>query len=426
MNSTPSSTGVQQLLDRGVIIRAPASVDIDDSVDPTRIAPGVVIHAGCRLAGKHTSIGSESEIGAEAPATIHDSQLGARVQLKGGTFSGSTFLDGVTMGSGAHVRPGTLLEEESGGAHNVAFKETIFFPYVIAGSLINLCDVLMSGGTSRKDHSEIGSSYIHFNYTPHQDKATASLIGDVPNGVMLNQRPIFLGGQGGLVGPVHIGFGSVIPAGVIYRHDAPEGGMLLYPPVEMPKKSRPYRTEVYGEIDRIVHNNLLYLANLHALRAWYRSVRSRFMTGVYHKACFDGAVRQMDGAVAERCKRLAELAVRVGASVEILRGDRRESHARALAQQERFVEDWPLLETVVARPAAEHVGRKDHDVLIAELGGLKGETDYLKAIKRLSPNARRAGTVWLQATVDSLMASWQGVRGSGGGWERGSVGSVGA
>jgi len=413
MNSKSLSPGARQLLDRGVILREPATIDVDESVDPTRIAPGVVIHAGCRVSGKLTSIGPESEIGAEAPATIQDCQLGARVQLKGGFFSGATFLDGVSMGSGAHVRPGTLLEEESGGAHNVAFKETIFFPYVIAGSLINFCDVLMSGGTSRKDHSEIGSSYIHFNYTPHQDKATASLVGDVPNGVMLNQRPIFLGGQGGLVGPVRIGFGSVIPAGTIYRHDAPEGGMLLYPPVEIPKQSRPYRAEVYGEVDRIVRNNLLYIANLHALRAWYRSVRSRFMTGVYHKACFDGAVRQLDGAVAERCKRLAELASRVAASVDVLRADKKESHARALAQQERFVNDWPLLETVVVRPAAEHVGRKDCEILVAELDALKGETDYLKAVKRLTPNARRAGTAWLQATVDSLMSSWQSVRSTG-------------
>ena len=413
MTTRPLSSGVQQLLDRGVLIRVPASVDIDESVDPTRIAPGVVIHAGCRIAGKLTSMGPESEIGAEAPATVQDCQLGARVQLKGGFFSGATFLDGASMGSCAHVRPGTLLEEESGGAHSVAFKETIFLPYVTAGSLINFCDVLMSGGTSRKDHSEIGSSYIHFNYTPHQDKATASLVGDVPNGVMLNQRPIFLGGQGGLVGPVRIGFGSVIPAGVIHRHDAPDGGMLQYPPAEMPKHSRPYRTEVYGEVDRIVHNNLLYIANLHALRAWYRSVRSRFMTGVYHRACFDGAVRQLDGAVVERCKRLAELAVRVGASLEILRGDTKPSHARALEQQERFVRDWPLLETVIARPAPEHVGRKDLDILAAELDSLKSETDYLKAIKRLSPNARRAGTAWLQATVDSLIASWQSVRSTG-------------
>ena len=123
------------------------------------------------------------------------------------------------MGSAAHVRPGTLLEEEAGGAHAVGLKQTIFLSFVTAGSLINFCDGLMAGGTSRKNHSEIGSSYIHFNFTPHQDKATPSLIGDVPRGVMLDQPPIFLGGQGGLVGPVRIAYGTVIPAGTICRQD---------------------------------------------------------------------------------------------------------------------------------------------------------------------------------------------------------------
>ncbi|NTV96894.1 MAG: TOBE domain-containing protein, partial [Thiobacillus sp.] len=58
-------------------------------------------------------------------------------------------------------------------------------PFVTPGSLVNVCDCLMAGGTDRRNHSEVGSSYVHFNYTPHQDKATASLLGDVPHGVML-------------------------------------------------------------------------------------------------------------------------------------------------------------------------------------------------------------------------------------------------
>ena len=53
----------------------------------------------------------------------------AKVALKGGYFSGATFLDGANMGSAAHVRPGTLLEEEAGGAHAVGFKQTLFLPY---------------------------------------------------------------------------------------------------------------------------------------------------------------------------------------------------------------------------------------------------------------------------------------------------------
>jgi len=84
----------------------------------------------------------------------------------------------------AEVREGCLLEEEANGAHTVGLKQTILFPFVTLGSIVNFCDILMAGGTDRRNHSEVGSSYIHFNYTPNQDKATASLIGDVAYGVM--------------------------------------------------------------------------------------------------------------------------------------------------------------------------------------------------------------------------------------------------
>ena len=125
------------------------------------------------------------------------------------------------------MREGCLLEEEAGGAHCVGLKQTILFPFVTLGSLINFCDCLMAGGTSRQDHSEVGSSYIHFNYTPDGDKTTASLFGDVPRGVMLDQPPIFLGGQGGAVGPVRVGFGTVVTAGSVLRGDVLEDGKLV-------------------------------------------------------------------------------------------------------------------------------------------------------------------------------------------------------
>ena len=57
------------LLARGVKIAAPAAVEIGDDVDPARIAPGVVIHAGCKVFGAATSIGPGCVLGREAPAT---------------------------------------------------------------------------------------------------------------------------------------------------------------------------------------------------------------------------------------------------------------------------------------------------------------------------------------------------------------------
>lgn len=400
----PYSQRVQELLVRGVRMPLPGTVQVDESVVPARIAADATIHPGCRVAGALTSIGPGSVIGAEGPATIEDCQLGAGVELRGGYFAGAVFLDGAGVGSGAHVRPGTVLEEEASGAHTVGFKQTILLPYVTTGSLINFCDCLMSGGTSRKNHSEVGSSYIHFNFTPHQDKATASLIGDVPRGVMLDQPPIFLGGQGGLVGPVHIGFGCIIPAGVVYRNDAPGDGLILYPPHDAPRPPRPYRTGVYRGAARILRNNLLYLGNIRALREWYRHVRAMFMTGVYHRMCWEGALRQLDAVVLEREKRLRELVDKLAVSADLLRQEGTDAARQVAAEQEAIVKAWP---GVADRLARGEDGAGGRETFLRELSRLGGGS-YLAAVASWPAPVKALGTAWLRAVVDSTMAAWQG------------------
>ena len=216
------------LTSRGVQILCPDSVFIDAAIDTTRIAhEGVRIHPGCRLTGRHTFISNDVQIGTEGPATIVNCQIGRGVELKSGYFENAVFLEGAQLGAGSHVRGGTILEEQASTAHCVGLKQTILFPYVTLGSLINFCDCLMAGGTSRQNHSEVGSSFIHFNYTPNQDKATASLFGEVPHGVMLDQHPIFLGGQGGVVGPCRMAYGTVSAAGSIIRRDQLQPDCLL-------------------------------------------------------------------------------------------------------------------------------------------------------------------------------------------------------
>lgn len=394
------SKQVEALLKRGVIIPCPASIEVDEQVNPEHIAPGVVLHTGSKLLGASLSIGPGCEIGAESPATVEDCQLGRGIALKGGFFSGAVFLDGSNMGSCAHVRAGTILEEEAGGAHSVGFKQTVLFPFVTAGSLINFCDALMAGGTSRKNHSEIGSSYIHFNFTPHGDKATASLVGDVPRGVMLDRPPVFLGGQGGLVGPARIGFGCVLPAGVILREDAPEDGMLVSPSDKASKK-KPYAMGSYREIGRIVRNNLLYVGNIRALQAWYKHVRRECLGGeAFATRCWEGALRQLDAIIAERVKRLGELAAKMKLSLELAGAS-----STAVAEQQRLLRCWPQWEVRLKQEPSVGLGAKDRDILLKQIAKQPG-VGYLQAVQGLDPTARVAGTKWLQAVVDSVALIW--------------------
>jgi len=403
---------VDALVERGVVIPCPAAVEIDPELDPARIAAGVVIHTGCKVLGTNTSIGPGCVLGAEAPVTLEHGQLGANVELRGGYFAGATFLDGVQVGSGAHVREGTLLEEEARGAHAVGFKQTILFPYVTAGSLINFCDVLMAGGTSRKDHSEVGSSYVHFNYTPHQDKATASLIGDVPRGVMLDQSTIFLGGQGGLVGPVRIGYGTTIAAGTIYRADAVEGGRLLT--ASSTGRGRgggaPYDPAVYGLVDRIVRNNLVYIGNIIALQRWYEDVRRPFMrSDAYGQACYDGARVRLRCVRDERIRRLGELAEKMEASIRKRSSCSSEAGAGVVAQQAALKAKWPEMAERLAGLDGEGVGDTERETFLAGVAETGSAGSHLQTVRRWSPQARVAGRAWLQAIVDSVEAIWHPV-----------------
>lgn len=408
MSDGKISAAVQRLVDRGVMLPSPFSVEVDESVNPDRIAPGVVVHTGCRISGSQTSIGPGSELGREAPAAIEDCQLGRKVELKGGFFSGATFLDCANMGSGAHVRPATLMEEEAGGAHAVGFKQTIFLSFVTAGSLINFCDALMSGGTSRKNHSEIGSSYIHFNFTPHQDKATPSLIGDVPHGVFLDQPPVFLGGQGGMVGPARIAFGTVIPAGTICRQDILEERKLFAPPTAA-KEARVFAAGVYRGINRIVVNNLIFIGNLWALKAWYRQVRVRTMSSdPFSVACHAGALTQIDEALKERIKRLKEVADKMPASIKrALEETGEDLPPKLKVQQQTLINRWPEIEAKLKSGPPSGAGAAQRDVFLAEWDKSGASTDHIKAVTSLTRSARESGTAWLQEIVNSAFSLWE-------------------
>jgi len=399
------SPQVQSLIARGVSMPEPQSVYVDTGVTPDRIAPGVVLHPGCRLRGATTSIGPGCVLGEEAPVTIEDCQLGARVALRGGYFSGAVLRDDAAFGSAAHVRPGTLLEEQATCGHAVGLKQTILMPFVTTGSLVNFCDCLMAGGTGRRNHSEVGSSYVHFNFTPHQDKATASLFGDVPRGVMLDQPPIFLGGQGGAVGPCRVEFGVVVAAGTVLRRDVFGGGVLCFGPPAPDPAERPHETGAYNDIRRVVANGFAYIGNLWALQAWHRGVRARFLGGTpFDAACHAGALEQISTMIAERVKRLRELAGNMPRSLALAR--RRHGAnlpERPYAAQRIFSAKWPALEAqLVSEPAEERA----RDAFFAALDGLPRGTAYLDAIRGLDPAARQRGTAWLQAVVDSVTALW--------------------
>ena len=396
---------VIKLMENGVRIPNPCSVEIGEDVEIERISgKGVVLYSGTKVYGGKTLICADTKLGYESPVTVTDCQIGRGVKLGGGFFKGSVFLDGVEMAYGAHVRDGCILEEEARAGHTVGLKQSILFPFVTLGSLINFCDCLMSGGTDGKNHSEVGSSYIHFNYTPNQDKATASLIGNVPTGVMLNQEPIFLGGQGGLVGPVRIGHGTVIAAGTVCRKDYPEGGKLLAGRSDSAIEKGFYRG-LYRDVGRKVRNNICYIANLLALKQWYLHARHAFFhTHEFGPELCEGAVEKLDLALKERLKRFKTFSGNMAKSAQIGRNipdmGKTEQDFRL---EEEVSRNWPLLEECLARGLEENTALEKRDLFLSALQNERGvNAGYVETIRSLNEKNLSSGTAWLQTVVDRI------------------------
>ncbi len=390
---------IVELLNKGVKIPCPESVEIRDDIDCDQIsAKNVVIHAGCKIIGHKTLILENTRLGYEAPVTVDNCQIGPDVELKGGFFKQAVFIGNNQAGLGSHVRKATILEEQASIAHTVALKQTILFPFVTLGSLINFCDCLMAGGTSRKDHSEVGSSYIHFNFTPNQDKATASLIGDVPRGVMLNQRPIFLGGQGGMVGPRRLGYGITVAAGTILRTDelrsdrliigaAGKGGNLTFTP------------GLYRNSKTVVLNNIYYIANLMALNQWYDQVRRLFLSERFPEPLLDALQDKVGLALAERINRLEAVCLK------LTRNESENKQSKSARIETELAERWPALKSLLVM-RQNHGGVEElRDPFLESVhrGMAKFGKDYISVIRGLDPGDADRGSRWLQGIIDDII-----------------------
>jgi acetyltransferase-like isoleucine patch superfamily enzyme len=256
----------------GVTVLDRRQVYIDDRIDISRVRAGAILYPGTRLIGSSTFIGAGAKIGSEGPAVLENAIIGENAEVASGYLKDSVMLRDARVGSNAHMRVGTLLEEEASIGHTVGLKHTVLMSFVTFGSLINFCDGLISGGRSRKEHTEVGSGFIHFNYTPRGrtgDKATPSLIGDVPHGVFLRQPRIFLGGLSGIVGPQKVGFGSLTVAGQVLRREVPPNRMVADAARSLDKEF--HTLNQFPK--RIVKLNLEYIGQLAALQAWYSHVR---------------------------------------------------------------------------------------------------------------------------------------------------------
>jgi hypothetical protein len=322
MNQTQTLEAKLDILEaRGVAIVDRRQTYLDEAIDVSRVCHRSVLYPGTRLVGARTFIGPGAKVGIEGAAVLENTVIGENAEVASGYLKEAVMLRDTRVGSNAHIRAGTLLEEEASTAHAVGLKHTILMSFVTMGSLINFCDALISGGSSRQKHTEVGSGFIHFNFTPrgqYGDKATPSLIGGVPYGVFLRQPRIFLGGLSGIVGPQKIGFGSFTIAGQVLRREVPPNRVVGAVPRSVDKEVR----ALYESPSRIVKLNLEYIGHLSAMRAWYRDVRlARIPQRPDHehlRVVTQAAYEQLSVCIDERVERLRQYLEERGLAVPTL------------------------------------------------------------------------------------------------------------
>ena len=354
---------------KGVTIIDRRQTYLDAAVDESRICCGAVLYPGTRLVGARTFVGPGARVGTEGPSVLENTIIGESSEVASGYLNEAVMLRNARVGSNAHIRIGTLIEEEASTAHAVGLKHTVLMSFVTMGSLINFCDALISGGKSRREHTEVGSGFIHFNYTPwgkSGDKATPSLIGDVVHGVFLRQPRIFLGGLSGLVGPQKVGFGSFTVAGQVVRKEIPSNRVVG----DVPRKvDREFYNSTEGP-NRILNLNLGYIGQLTALQAWYREVRlARIPVApeyAHIRVVTQAALDLLSVCIDERVERLRQFLEERGLPIPSL---------------PLSIPPCPL------RVEARHP-----------------YVDHIKWIMDLSPVEVEKGVSWLQSIVDRIIA----------------------
>jgi acetyltransferase-like isoleucine patch superfamily enzyme len=371
------------LAEKGVKVWGPERVYVSSEVSLNQIAPGATL-MNAVVSGSTTSIGSGAQIGTSGMARIHEAKIGRSVVLGAGIYENCILLQGAKARGFAEFRQGTVLEEDAETGHNVALKNTFMTVGSVAGSSINFCDVLLSGGSSRKDHSEVGSGVVHFNFDPRGDKY-GSLLGDA-TGCLLRSRRVFVGGNSGIVAPVHLQFGVVLAAGSTLRHSLPENTLSGGDATVI---ERGYDFDRYSDLTRKFIITAKLVGNLRALCAWYRQVR-QLCADSDVRVLYEAAEQEIDRHVKTRAKEVSQVISRLDTSLSkprITEDDRKfdAQHRKLIANRER-INSLLMQEPDASAPS----------ILLTEYARNRRDQEHAEAVRRLSPEASEEAGRWIR------------------------------
>jgi UDP-N-acetylglucosamine/UDP-N-acetylgalactosamine diphosphorylase len=376
---------IEVLRRQGVEVWGAARVYISPDVCLEKVCPGAVLK-NASISGTETMIGPRSEIGTSGIAVLCNSQIGSDVELGAGVYDSATLLSSSKARGFAEFRTGTLLEETAEVGHNVGLKNTFLGLGVAAGSNINLCDIVVTGGSSRQNHSEIGSGTVHFNFDPRRDKF-GSLLGDA-TGLLLASPPIFVGGNVGLVAPLHVGYGVVIPAGTTVRSNVPGGKVFNTRLPDQGTEMKDFEPALYFDMSRKCITTARLVGTLHALREFYELVRMPFCDS-WEILLYKAAVTRLATHAEHRVRELCATIDRLRGSIEYVESTK---GSLQFVPQHRLLltkKDW--ISEILSRPTPS----SPPTLFLREYEGKRTRHDHAETIRMLSDESLHGSRHWL-------------------------------
>ncbi len=194
---------LNELMMGGVSIKDPSNTYISSD---TKIGRDTYIYPGTIIEGK-TIIGNNCYVGPNS--FIKDSTIGKNVTIRASFIYSARIGDDVKIGPYSHIRPDTVLAQNSRVGNFVEIKKS----RIGKGSKISHLTYI--GDTHMADNVNIGAGVITCNYDGISKNRTT--IGD----------DSFIGSNVNLVAPVKIGKGAIIGAGSTINKNVPAYALAL-------------------------------------------------------------------------------------------------------------------------------------------------------------------------------------------------------
>jgi bifunctional UDP-N-acetylglucosamine pyrophosphorylase / glucosamine-1-phosphate N-acetyltransferase len=186
----------------GVTVRGDARID-----DGVVIGEDVRVESGVHLRGR-TSIGRGTLL--DVGVVVQDSTVGEGTQVKPySVVTESTIGDGAQIGPFAHLRPGSVIEDEAHIGNFVETKKTRVRRGAKANHLAYLGDGDVGAGAN------VGAGTIFCNYDGFSKHTTT--IGE----------GAFIGSDSQLVAPLTIGKGAYVATGTTVTKDVPDDALAI-------------------------------------------------------------------------------------------------------------------------------------------------------------------------------------------------------